>query len=224
MKANIILQHFDGNLRDLDKLSIDNISAYAKMIDADYELIIGKPFRPHLTSPCQKVYMLDKRFDDWENVLMLDIDMFTPKNMKVNIFDEVGVGMRNDIQAVLHGKIARAFPHMTSINSPYWGGAIYKMDRSMRQTLRSNLGKNEEWLESYNKGYYFEDEGIMHTLAYKSQLDQKDMYLNNKWCQCSYLPHPERAGFIHIRTKVTPSGPKREKIENYKELVEKGII
>lgn len=224
MKANIILQHFDGNLRDLDKLSIDNISAYAKMIDADYELITGKPFRQHLTSPCQKVYMLDKRFDDWENVLMLDIDMFTPKNMKVNIFEEVGVGMRNDIQAILHGKIARAFPHIASINSPYWGGAIYKMNRSMRQTLRSNLGKNEEWLESYNKGYYFEDEGIMHTLAYKSQLDQKDMYLNNKWCQCSYLPHPERAGFIHIRTKVTPSGPKREKIENYNELVERGII
>jgi len=43
--ANIILQHFDGNLRPLDELSIENIKAYAKMVGAEYELIRGKPFR-----------------------------------------------------------------------------------------------------------------------------------------------------------------------------------
>ena len=224
MKANIILQHFDGNLRDLDKLSITNISTYAEMIGADYELITGKPFRQHLTSPCQKLYMLDEKFDKWENVLMLDIDMFAPKKMNINVFDELGVGMRNDVQVTLHGKIARTYPDMASLNAPYWGGAIYKLNRSIRQTLRLNLGKNEEWMNSYNKCYHFEDEGIMHTLAFKGGLKQTGMYLNNKWCQCSYLPHPEKAGFIHIRTKVTPSGPKREKIENYNELVERGII
>ena len=224
MKANIILQHFDGNLRDLDKLSITNISSYAEMIGADYELITGKPFRQHLTSPCQKLYMLDEKFDKWENVLMLDIDMFAPKKMNINVFDELGVGMRNDVQVTLHGKIARTYPDMASLNAPYWGGAIYKLNRSIRQTLRLNLGKNEEWMNSYNKGYHFEDEGIMHTLAFKAGLKQTGMYLNNKWCQCSYLPHPEKAGFIHIRTKVTPSGPKREKIENYNELVERGNI
>jgi hypothetical protein len=224
MKKNIILQHFDGELRELDKFSIENIKAYANLIGADYELITGKPFRAHLTSPCQKVHMLDERFDKWENVLMLDIDMFAPKNMKTNVFNEVGVGMHNDIQVMLHGKIARAYSSIASLSAPYWGGAIYKMNRSMRQTLRSNLGKDESWMENYNKGYHFEDEGIMHTLAFKSGLGEKDMYINKKWCQCSYLPHPEKAGFIHIRTKVTPSGPKREKIENYNELVERGII
>ena len=61
MKDNIILQHFDGNLRELDELSISNIRDYARMIDADYELVTGKPFREHLTSPCQKVHMLDKK-------------------------------------------------------------------------------------------------------------------------------------------------------------------
>lgn len=224
MKDNIILQHFDGNLRELDELSISNIRDYARMIDADYELVTGKPFREHLTSPCQKVHMLDKKYDEWENVLMLDIDMFAPKNMKVNIFEQIGVGMRNDIQAVLHGKIARSYPSIASMNAPYWGGAIYKMNRQMRQTLRSHLGKNEDWMDNYNKSYHYEDEGIMHTLAFKSNLNQKNMYLDNKWCQCSYLPHPEKAGFIHIRTKVLPGGPKREKIENYRELVQRGIL
>ena len=60
---NLIMQHFDGELRDLDKLSIENIQEYAKMVGAEYQLIIDKPFRKHLTSPCQKVYMLDEKWD-----------------------------------------------------------------------------------------------------------------------------------------------------------------
>lgn len=65
----------------------------------------------------------------------------------------------------------------------------------------------------------------MHTLAYKQGLKNEDRYiLEQRWCQCSFLPNPENAGFIHIRTKVTPSGPKREKIENYNSLVEQGIL
>ena len=47
--TNIILQHFDGDLRPLDELSVENISAYAKMIGAEYRLIKGKPFNKRLT-------------------------------------------------------------------------------------------------------------------------------------------------------------------------------
>ena len=42
---NIILQHFVGELRELDKLSNDNIRNYADMVGAEYQLITGKPFR-----------------------------------------------------------------------------------------------------------------------------------------------------------------------------------
>lgn len=48
--------------------------------------------------------------------------------------------------------------------------------------------------------------------------------MDRKWCQCSFLPNPELAGFIHVRTKITPTGPKRTKMENYKALVDKGIL
>ena len=71
----------------------------------------------------------------------------------------------------------------------------------------------------------FEDEGIMHTLANFEGLTNQEKYiLDKKWCQCSFLPNPEKAGFIHIRTKITPTGPKREKIKNYQELVDKKIL
>ena len=36
---NLILQHFDGELRELDKLSIRNIQQYAEMVGADYNLV-----------------------------------------------------------------------------------------------------------------------------------------------------------------------------------------
>jgi len=223
--TNIILQHFDGKLRPLDELSKTNIEAYAKMVGADYELVTGKPFRSHLTSPCQKVYMLDERYDKYNQVLMLDIDMFAPIGMKENVFDLQGVGLYADTQSMLHRKIAATNPMFASLKAAYWGGAIYKMDRPMRQKLRRHFGGDESWMNPYNKLYQFEDEGIMHTLAMLSNYRHNPkMYLDRKWCQCSFLPNPEKAGFIHVRTKITPQGPKREKMENWQELHDKGIL
>ena len=222
---NIILQHMDGPLRPLDKLSMQNMQQYAQMVGADYELVTGRPFRKHLTGACQKVYMLDEKYDAYDQVLMVDIDMFAPKGMTENVFDLQGVGLYADTQVMLHRKIVAHNPMFASSKHAYWGGAIYKMDRSLRQRLRRHFGGDESWMLPYNKAYQFEDEGIMHTLATLSGIrHSKEQYLDRKWCQCSFLPNPEKAGFIHIRTKITPTGPKREKIENYDALVAQGII
>ena len=64
---------------------------------------------------------------------------------------------------------------------------------------------------------------ILVTISF-SQYDIEGTILDRKWCQCSFLPNPEKAGFIHVRTKITPTGPKREKIQNYNELVSQGIL
>lgn len=221
---NIILQHFDGDLRELDLLSIENIKAYAKLVDADYKLIRGKPFRKGLTAPCQKVYMLNEEFDQYDQVLMLDIDMFTPIGMTENVFNLDGIGLYEDVQKRLHTRLAQNLPMQASLKTPYWGGAIYKLNGEARAKLRSALGDNESWMNEYNRPYNYEDEGIMHSLAFKSGYNPQTPYLDKKWCQCSFLPNPHKAGFIHIRTKVTPQGPKREKIENYQALRDKGIL
>ena len=70
-KNNIILQHFDGELRELDKLSMSNIQEYAKMVGAEYRLLTGKPFNPELTAPCQKVQMIQPEFDRYDDVLII---------------------------------------------------------------------------------------------------------------------------------------------------------
>jgi hypothetical protein len=225
--ANIILQHFDGDLRPLDELSIENIKAYAKMVGAEYELVRGKPFRENLTAPCQKVYMIDERYDIYDDVLMLDIDMFAPKGMTDNVFEEKGCGLHAEVQTMLAKKLKDQYPMISDLNKPYWGGAIYKFDRNTRQRFRDILNAGSEaWMNNYNRPYHFEDEGIFHTLTVFGSMyfAPGEMYLNRRWCQCSFLPYPEKAGFIHIRTKVTPQGPKREKIENYQALVDKGIL
>ena len=98
------------------------------------------------------------------------------------------------------------------------------MDKDMRVKLRAGLGNDESWMNFYNKLYNYEDEGIIHTLACRAKISPKNMVLDKKWCQCSFLPNPEKAGFIHIRTKITPQGPKREKIVNYNELVENKVL
>ena len=204
---NIILQHFTGELRELDKLSVDNIRGYAKRVQADYKLILGQVFRKHLTSPCQKVFLLDESFDEYDNV-----------------FEEDGIGLYEDVQKRLHTRLASEYPMIASKDSHYWGGAIYKMDLPTRQRLRKELGGNEGWMNNYNMPYHYEDEGIFHTLVFRSGFKSKTPYLNRRWCQCSFLPEPEKAGFIHIRTKVTPTGPKREKMRNYEELVQGNIL
>lgn len=89
---NIILQHFDGELRPLDKLSIENIKQYANTVGAEYKLILGRPFRKHLTGPCQKVHIISEEFDGYDKVLMLDIDMFAPIGMTENVFNASGIG------------------------------------------------------------------------------------------------------------------------------------
>ncbi len=221
---NIILQHFDRELRELDKLSMSNIQQYAELVGAEYRLITGSPFRGYLTAPCQKVHMLSEEFDEYDNVLMLDIDMFAPVGMNINIFEQKGVGLYEDVQKRLHRQLVEKYYPLGSLSAPYWGGAIYKMSRPMRQALRTGFKTNDSWMLKFNQPYHFEDEGIMHVLAYRAGFLSDGMYLDKKWCQCSFLPNPEKAGFIHIRTKVTPQGPKREKIENYNALVEAGIL
>ena len=221
---NLILQHFDGNLRPLDYESQWNIMDYADMIDADYKLVLGKPFRQHLTNACQKVHMIHEEFDDWDNVLMLDIDMFRPTNMNINVFEERGIGLYASVQQNLHRRLVQWHPMLASMDAPYWGGAIYKMDRYTRQTLRKQLGGNEGWMQNFNKPYNYEDEGIMHVLAFRSGFKTQYPYMDQKWCQCSFLPNPENAGFIHVRTKITPQGPKQDKILNWQNLVDQKIL
>ena len=226
---NIILQHWHGELNELTEASVENVKAYANLIGADYELVRGKPFREHLTTPCQKVFCIDEKWDNYENVLMLDPDVFVRKGLSKNVFDEKGNGVHGAWQIKL--KLKLISENYITKDTPYWGGSIYKFNKEERQKLRSQIPQDNTWPRFSPKSHIkrFEDEGILSLLAHKAKL--KTQYLDFKWNQCSYLPKPEDSYMIHIRTKklgredgTWENGGKQEKMLNYKELVEKKIL
>ena len=218
---NIILQHYTGMTTPLEDFSIKNIKKYATKLNVEYKFIDGDVFDPSLTHPCQKLIMLDKQFDDYDTVVMFDIDMFTRKGMNENIFEVPGIGMHTEFQASLHQKMKSRKPHLTNMNFPYWGGAIWKLTREQRQLLRKGLGS---WVKEFSGQY--EDEGIMHRLATLANFKPAKPYLPNNfhWCHCSYRKGIQSAAMIHIRTKVTPTGPTTLKINNYNNMVRQGLI
>ena len=220
MTKNIILQHFDGELRELDKLSIDNIQQYADRIGASHQLVTGKPFRQHLTAPCQKAIVIDPMWDEYDNVLMLDPDMFVAKDLTENVFEVRGHGTHGPTQVRLKERLVSL--GRIANQAAYWAGSFYKFDRQTRIRIREQMPLVDRWMDMYNQPYFYEDEGILAELAWHARIPQ--YYIGIEWNQCSFLPNPDKAKMIHIRTKITPQGPKRLKIENYNELVDKGII
>jgi hypothetical protein len=227
MTKNIILQHYNGEPKELERLSFKNIQAYAKLIGADHEIVPGKPFREHLTNPCQKAYCIDAHWDNYDNVLMLDPDVFIRKNLVTNIFEVDGNGIHGPTQVNLKQKLIR-LGRITKAN-PYWAGSIYKFNKKERHLLRSRMSDDDSWMDVYNKSYNFEDEGILAELASRAGLPVR--YLDFTWNQCSFLPNVKAAKMIHIRTKKAgqingtwENGGKRDKIENYYELKMQGII
>ena len=221
----IILQHWSGHLNELAKLSSANISRYADKIGADYELLLGNVFREKLCPPMQKLYMLDERFDEYDMVVMLDTDMFTRKGMEEDVFEDVeGIGRHTEIHDRLIICLHRRHPDITNPNGIYWGGSIYRLDRELLQLLRIHID-DKELIQFKNTGY-FQDEGAMHRLAMLAKIEKNEKtYLpGNHWNCGSFETGVEHSAIIHIRTKIAPGGPKRAKIENYRDLVSKGLI
>lgn len=220
---NIILQHWTGNMNELGILSSANISKYAKKINAEYRLLRGNIFRSNLSSPCQKLYMLDEEFDKYDVVVMVDMDVFTRKGMEEDIFDKniTGIGMHVEFHDQIFKGMQRILPHLTNSKYPSWGGAIYKLDKATRQKLRAHINE-EEMVQFSNVSY--QDEGIMHRLATLAKLEKCCLPGGKHWCYGSYESGVENSAIIHIRTKISPTGPKKPKIENYRNLVKKDLI
>jgi len=213
---NIILQHWTGELEELGKLSSANIAAYAERISTEYRLLRGDVFRRGLSSQCQKLHMLEAEFDAYDWVVMVDMDMFAVTGLAEDVFEVPGTGLFSDYTALIFEKLRQRHPTLSDSRWGFWGGAIWRLSRELRQRLRAQIREQE--LAAFSGNY--NDEGIMHRLACLARVPQD--WLPQRWCQCSYLPNPAGAAMIHVRTKVTPTGPKRPKIENYHAL--RGVI
>ncbi len=218
---NIILQHWSGPMDALCFFSSENITAYAKEVGADYKQLRGDVFRPDMAPQCQKVHMLDECWDEYDTVVMLDMDMFVRKGMGKDIFhpDITGVGIHILMQWGLAKKLRYFYPHLGNRKYSFWGGAIYKLSREMRQRLRVHIREDE--IAQFNDSFW--DEGIMHRLAVLAKV--KKHYLDSRW-SCSSFGDIEDAYLIHIRPRRMIGTEKAAypKIRTYEQLVERGLI
>lgn len=218
---NIILQHWNGKLRELEKLSVESMQKYAKYVGAEYRLLTGKPFDPRWSDQLQKLHMFNEEFDDYDYTLMLDTDMICVKNLTENVFDLPGIGMHTDFQTEIFHKFIRKLPHLSDRKYAYWGGAIYKMPQEIRQKLRVHI-RDEDLAQSPGK---FHDEFYTHRLAMLAKLPLEDEPLPRRWCYCSYRPEPEKAAMVHIRPRIKiGESAKAKKIDNYYMLKAKGVF
>jgi hypothetical protein len=218
---NIILQHWSEELGSLELASKNNIEKYANFCNSEYRLLLGNVFRKNLSSQCQKLYMLDEAFDDYDIVVMLDMDMFWVKGNTENIFtDAQGIGLYQDYQKIIFEKFCnhKKYKKLANPNGPYWGGAIWRLDKKTRMSLRKHVNENE--MKIFNGNY--NDEGIMHRLASLAKISHD--ILPDKWCWGNCFPGYENAAMIHIRHKFNHEGPKVPKWDVYKQLVSEGII
>ena len=208
--------------------SIKNISEYAKSIGADYEFIRGIVFKPKIAHkldiPCQKLVYLDEKYDEYDNVLMLDADMFAVKGLTKNVFEETtGIGKHESIQTALRQKLVNLIgSEWGDTSAPYWGGEFMMLSKEIRKSFREVL--DDDVCLTFARHYH--DEGIMHGLSKRLGMkDDPSLYLGSKeWCWSSWEPDVENASFIHIRRKMWTDGPKQDKILNWKDLVDKGIL
>ena len=225
----LVMQHYTGKMSKLAKLSKLNMQNYADMCNADYHLIEGNKFNPSYVGtkmPMQKMHMLNEEFDEYDIICMVDPDKFVVKNMTRNIFtQETGIGMcAEHVQKNAFSRMLRNFPKYSSKNNAFWGGAIYRLTREMRQKLRKHI----DWTVFDDiSNTPLVDEGSMHYLSVKANIKQKETTLPQQWCWCSYRENPQLAYMIHIRSKmrignsVVRGG---DKYQSYLNLKDRGII
>ncbi len=219
-----ILQHWTGELRELEELSRDTFQEYADWCGADYELVLGNQVSDQLAPQSQKMIALDERYDDYDVVVMVDLDMFIRKDMNTNIFtQETGIGRHFGIQKKLVRKLKAQHPLLGDTNYPYWGGSCYRLERCVRRKLRRHFNL----IEAIQFNKTFHDEGIMHRLAVLAgmPIETNTYFEDDRWNKGSSEDGLEKANFIHIRPRIRiDSNEERPKIETYRILKEKEII
>lgn len=173
---NIILQHWNGPFQNWAQVCRFSIERYASRVDADYELLTGFPmgqwFNNTQSKPwlvIQKIFMLNEKYDDYDNVLMLDMDMlFTDKFD--NIFNYPGVGRlhKKGMSEVNASKNGRKWPKLYTQGEPMFFGNCIKLTRKERIKLREGLSGDILHNSMSNDGLPPNDEIIMHYLIVKT--------------------------------------------------------
>lgn len=170
---NIILQHWDGDLPEWARLAEKTMRIYAEKIGADYELVKGMPLGKVHGPNSQKLIHLDPKYDKYDEVLMLDMDIIATDRY-VNVFDFKGIGVLHDRAMKGTSRTPAAAPGLYKKGDPVYFGNFIKLKRDQRIELR----KYADW-DLFAKeviDHYSGDEIILHYLIHKSGILKGQRY------------------------------------------------
>jgi len=204
---NIILQHWNGRLQPWAKTCKYSIEEYARRVGADYELLQGFPMGdwfPNTNSKpwlvIQKMFVLNEKYDEYDTVLILDMDMLFTENFD-NIFNYEGVGRLHKVgmKEVSGSKNGRKWPKLYTQGEPMFFGNCLKFTRDERIALRSAFDSTVIHNSMSSDGLPPNDEIIMHYCIVKSKaLENKNKLQipHDRFCDLPEEAHPE-ATLIH---------------------------
>jgi len=206
--GNIIVQHWCGDFPQWALQAEQTIRKYARTINSEYlllkdypmqEMVNQKQEKPWLV--LQKLYVLNKEFDSYDNVLLLDMDMIATKNID-NIFDYEGIGRlhlkgMSDVNASKNGRKWSTLYHKNE--SMFFGNCV-KLKKEYRKELRKALKKDIIDNNKSADGLPPNDEILMHHLFYVTGIlkDHKELQLpHDRFCDLPEEAHKD-ATLLHF--------------------------
>jgi len=130
---NLIYQYWRGNLPPEAQASKKNISAWAEKIGAEHIFEINPKF--DIPNPVPTHYaafrpVFYEEFDEYDNILFLDCDIFTVEGLDVDIFSQgyEGIGIVDEPHKELSHLTTKS--HLNTANDERWASCV-----------KNNLGK-----------------------------------------------------------------------------------
>lgn len=220
-KNNLIIQHWSGDLPKWAFLAEESIKKYCENIDCSYQRISDSNFidikinkNIKQTMSLQKMNILSDRWDEYDDVCMLDMDMVATKKCE-NIFKYTGIGRlhKKSMQSKNSSKNGKLWPNLYHQGLPMFFGNCIKFTKKERKELRSAIDKEEIFNSFSEQGVPPNDEILMHHLFYKTGIISSKEVLelpHDRFCDLPEESHSE-ASLLHF------CGPRKNSIIHYKD-------
>lgn len=164
---NIILQHWNGPLPEWARLAKKSIELYADKIGCKYQLIEGYPLGQELGPNPQKLVYINDEYDQYEKVLMLDMDVIAT-NVYRNVFDQTEIGVLHDRAMKGESRTPKAAPELFEIGVPIFFGNYIMTTKEQRVKMRDYADWN--WLAKKVVDSYSGDEIVLSWLMNEAKI------------------------------------------------------
>lgn len=165
--TNIILQHWNGPLPDWARVAKKSIEKYADVIGCEYELITGYPLGKALGPNPQKLVYITEKYDQYEKVLMLDMDVMATK-VYDNAFDRPEIGVLHDRAMKGKSRTPSSAPELFTLGMPIFFGNYIMTNKNQRISMREHA--DWDWLATKVIDSYSGDEMVLAWLLQQANI------------------------------------------------------